>query len=93
MLFFKKQLTLKQLDLYIINELKYKILKILIRYLKLKYIVKSLFLTSYNKIYFKTICSYSYRNKSIIRIFKASRIQIRNLNNISFFFGFYKRSW
>jgi hypothetical protein len=90
MLFFKKQQALRNQINYVKKELIYRLFKILTYYLKTTNRINSFFSKSSKKIYFKLICCYSYRNKSLQRIFKASRIQVRNNNNNAGFFGFHK---
>jgi len=92
MLYFKQFKRLKQQTKYFQKEIFYKIYKLLI-ILTINYAtITGFFHKKCSKFYFRNICIFSYKSKSIRRALRSSRNTIRGLSNFGIFFGYYKAS-
>jgi len=93
LLFFKYTKSVLQQKTNFIKEVYYKLYKLLIIFLKSYKLLAGLILHNKVKVYYRNICIYSKKAKSISRQFKVSRIIIRELSNKKIFFGLHKINW
>lgn len=93
MLFFKHQKSILQQKTNYIKEVYYKLYKLLIIFLKLHKVLAGLILQNKKHTYYRNICIFSKKTKSISRQLKVSRIIIREMSNKKLFFGLHKISW
>ena len=92
MLFFKYEKSIIQ-KLIFKNEVYYKLYKLLIIFLKSHKLLAGLILQKKSHIFYRNICIFSKKAKSITRKLKVSRIIIREMSNKKLFFGLHKLSW
>lgn len=92
MLFFKYQKSVLQQKLNFKTEVYYKLYKLLIIFLKSHKLLAGLILQNKSHIYYRNICIFSKKAKSISRKLKVSRIIIREMSNKKLFFGLHKLS-
>ena len=93
MLFFKQQKALLQQKKSFLNELYYKLYKLFIIIFKWNKSLAKLITQKKRSFFYRNICIYSKKEKSIQRDLKLSRYSIREFSNKGFFFGLHKLSW
>ncbi len=92
MLFFKSEKSILQQKTNFIKEVYYKLYKLLVFFFKTNKLLGQLILEKKKHIYYRNICIFSKKAKSISRELKVSRILVRELSNKNFFFGLRKIS-
>ena len=92
MIFFKHKKTILQQETVFIKEVYYKLYKLLVIFLKSHKLLARLILQKKPTLYYRNICIFSKRTKSISRKLKASRIVVREMSNKGLFFGIHKVS-
>jgi ribosomal protein S14 len=92
MLFFKYQKSILQQKINFFKEVYYKLCKLLVIFLKSQKLLARLIVQRGQHLYYRNICIFSKKAKSVSRKLKASRIMIRELSNKKLFFGLHKVS-
>ena len=92
MLYFKEVKTIIQQKNYIKKEIYYKLYKLFVIFLKINNLLGQLLSQFQKHIFYKNICIFSKKSKSVIRLFKISRAMLREKSNLGFFFGLHKLS-
>ncbi len=93
MLFFKTQNTIRYQTNFFVKEIRYKLYKMLIIFLKWNKQLGKIITKIRKPIYFKNTCIFTARAKSLSRKLKISRILIRELSSKGFYFGLHKLAW
>jgi ribosomal protein S14 len=92
MLFLKQQKALFQERKIFIKEVYYKLYKLFIIFLQRNKLLGDLILKKKSSLYYRNICIFTSKSKSVSRKLKVSRIMLREVGNKGFFFGLIKLS-
>ena len=93
MLFFREVKATVQQKTYLKQEIYYKLYKLFVIFFKSPNALGLLRIQLKKNSFYKNICIFSKKSKSIIKLFKVSRAMLREKSNVGFFFGLNKLSW
>jgi len=90
--FFKQQKALKQQKNSYRKEVYYKLFKLFIILFRCNKPLAGILLKNIKSTYYRNICIYSYKAKSLTKCLKISRISLREISNKGLLFGLCKIS-